>query len=195
MRISFLVNCYKLCTVLIFVLMGFCCAPQDLRAQNALIKDVAVTNSDTHILAYFKLAHAFTPEMEEGIVNGIPATFTFSLDLLIRREGWPDKEIISYVFDHTLKFDNLKEEYHVELSENGGKVYSTRNLEEAKVMMMEVNDFRVCSLQDLVEGRKYTMRVKASLERKKLPLNFHYFIPFWRFWDFETDYYHVSFRY
>ncbi len=178
-----------------FVLFGLLVMPLELQAKDAIIKDIVITNSTSHVLAYFKVMYAFTPQMEEGVVNGIPATFSFSMDLLMRRKGWPDKEIASFNFDHTLTYDNLKEIYRVTFSEKGGKAIATEKIEESKSLMSAVHDFKVCRLQDMIPGREYILRVKASLERKKLPLNFHYLIPFWRFWDFDTDYYSVHFKY
>ena len=62
-------------------------------------------------------------------------------------------------------------------------------------MMTEVNGVKVVDLSRLKPGNDYFLSVKARLERKTLPLFFHYLIPFWKLRDYETDWHYVEFRY
>ena len=133
--------------------------------------------------------------MEEGIKNGIPVSFTFYVELLRNRKGWLNQEVVSLEFDHTLSFDTLKEEYSVVLLENPDQVIRTQSFGEAQDKMSRINGLAVSSLSSLQPDGEYRLRVKAKLAEKKLPLYFHYVIPFWGLWDFETDWYSVEFRY
>lgn len=164
-------------------------------AQDASLEEVIVTNSSKDVLLYLKATNAFASDMEEGIKNGIPVTFTFFVELYRIRTFWPDEEIVSATFDHTLTYDNLKEEYRVELFEKKGKTIRTKSLDEAKVLMTQVNGFTVTRLDALIPDEEYLLKAKALLAEKTLPLYFHYVIPFWKLWDFETDWYDVEFRY
>lgn len=171
------------------------CMPGMLHAEEASINDVIVTNSTKELLVYFSVSDAFTPEMEKGIHSGIPVTFTFKVNLERPRNGWLDQKLVSLSFEHTLSYDNLKEEYHIECSEQGGKGSIVKSLAEAKALMAEVNGLKVAPLDQLVPETSYTLSVMTYLDKKTLPLNFHYLIPFWGLWDFKTDWYTVEFRY
>lgn len=187
------------CIRLGFLVFAVCAvslsAPHDLHAQGASIKEVVLTNSNDDLLLYFTVSNAFTPEMEEAVRNGIPATFTFFVELYRNRKGWLDQEVVAMTFDHTLSYDNLKEEYRVKFFEKKGKEVTTKSLAEAKLLMSEVNGFAVTSLDLLRLDGEYVLKVKARLAEKTLPLYFHYLIPFWKLWHFETDWYDVEFRY
>ena len=168
---------------------------QPVCAQDASIKDMIVNNSSNKLLLYLTVIEAFTEDMEKGIQNGIPATFTYYVNLYKIRKGWLDTEVDSHTFTRTLTYDNLKEEYNIIFTDKGNKEITVQNLDDAKTAMTELNGFQVTSLDNLTSGSSYTLKVKASLAKKTLPLYFHYLIPFWRLWDFETDWHYVEFRY
>ncbi len=168
--------------------------PRTLAAQEPALREIVVSNSDTDILLYLEVVNAFTAEMEEGIKNGIPATFTFYADVIRNRNGWPKTTVASHSFYHVLIFDSLKEEYQVEHSEFGGKIKTYKSFDKASKCMSEVRGFPLVSLKNLEPDSGYTLRVKARLSKKKLPLNFQYLIPLWG-GDLETDYYTVEFNY
>ncbi|MBU0730849.1 MAG: DUF4390 domain-containing protein [Proteobacteria bacterium] len=164
-------------------------------ADGTAISDIVVANSRAEILLYCKVVNAFTTEMEKGIRNGIPATFTFYVDVYSNKNGQAYKVMLSHTFDHTLTYDSLKDEYVVELAEKGGKRVVFEDISEAKKRMAELNGLATVQLDALSPGNSYTVRVKARLAKKTLPLNFHYLIPFWGLGDFETDYSSVVFQY
>ncbi|MBU0485499.1 MAG: DUF4390 domain-containing protein [Proteobacteria bacterium] len=188
----------KICRVLAVFCCGFLfllATAGDLQAQSPIIKDLVVTNSAKDMMLYLLVEDGFVPEMENAIHNGLPATFTFYVELELVRAGWLDKEIVSLSFEHTLAYDNLKEEYLVRQTEKGDRTVVTRSLAEAKALMAEVNGLKICDLLELKPGVKYILRVKARLYEKTLPLYFHYIIPFWQFGDIETDWYNVELTY
>ena len=170
-------------------------SPQVLYARDATIDEIVVTNSTTDLLLYCSVVNSFTAEMEKGVRNGIPVTFTFFVNLDQDRDFLPDREVASLSFDHSLSYDSLKEEYRLTFSGEDGKSVTTTSFDEAKRLMAEVNGFRVVSLRSLIPDGEYTLTIKARLEKKTLPLNFHYIVPFWHLWDFETDWRSVQFRY
>jgi hypothetical protein len=179
--------------LLLLIFIGLS-GPGPVLAQEASIGDLVVSNSDTDLLLYFTVRDCFTAEMETGLHNGIPATFTFYVDLYQTRQAWPDRKIISHDFNRTLTYDNLKEEYRI-ISSTNNKNATTQSLDQAKTLMSQVVDFRVINLNRLDSEATYRLRVKVKLAKKTLPLYFHYLIPFSFLWDFETDWYAIDFRY
>lgn len=176
---------------LLFLLAG----NRESFARNATIEEFIVTNSSTDLLVFFTVRNAFTREMEEGIRNGIPVTFTFQVELSRKRKTWLNKGIVSHAVAQTLSYDNLKEEYSVLRQGSAAPVFRTRSLAEAKKAMSQVNGMAVLPLAALVPEAEYLLRVKARLDEKTLPFSFHYLIPFWNLWNFETGWYSVEFRY
>jgi len=179
-----------------FLLVIFTCfgGPGSIAAKEASINDLFVTNSDAELLLYMTVRDCFTEEMETGLHNGIPATFTFLIDLYQTKKAWPDRKIVSHVFNRTLAFDNLKEEYTIISSTNNNNA-TTQSLDQAKILMSQITDFSVINLQRLEAGATYSLRVKVKLAKKTLPLYFHYLIPFSSLWDFETDWHIVQFSF
>ena len=61
--------------------------------------------------------------------------------------------------------------------------------------MTEIRNIEVIPLKKLEPGARYQLRVKAELEKVRLPLYLHYVLFFVSLWDFETDWYTVDFTY
>ena len=175
-----------------FVLATLVMPASALAGNRALIRDLIVVNSTRDLLVYFTVEKAFSSEMEEAIRNGIPARFSFYVELVQEKKGWPDKVIVTLSFDRILLYDSLKEEYRVEFK-GENKIFTTRTLEEAKKIMVEVHDFKIASLFELSLKGKYRLRVKSLLAKKTLPLNFQYILPFSALWEFETGWYSTEF--
>ncbi len=175
-------NIFFKITVLAFLFILPC---HPAGAQDATISDLAAVNSDTHLLVYLTVKDCFTEEMLTGVHNGIPATFTFFVNIYETREMWPDKKIFSYSFDRTLSFDNLKEQYTVTSSANNRSI-TTETLSEAKLLLAEVADLKTAQLDHFKPDTLYRIEVKAKLEKKTLPWYYQYLFPFSSLWDFET---------
>jgi hypothetical protein len=90
-----------------------------------------------------------------------------------------------------MEYDSLKKEYLVHRNERGDSK-ATASLEEAQKLMSEINGFRVLALDELDPQTSYTLRAKAKLARKTLPLYFHYLIPFSSPWNFETKWHELT---
>ncbi len=159
------------------------------------LTEMVAANSKRDLIIFGRVENAFTPEMEKGIKNGIPATFTFEVKLVREVRDWPDRELINIAFDHQLAYDNLKDEYRITLGEEGGREVTTSSFDRAREIMTTINGVRVMGLSGLKAGETYALWAQVRLERATLPLYFHYLIPFWGVWDLKTDWSHVKFRY
>lgn len=183
-------------TALVFVL---CClpAPYALGAGGtvgeAVLRDVVVTNSSRDLLLYLRVDNAFKAELLTGVQNGLPLTFSFQIKLDMERGTWFNKEIYSGIVKHTLLYDNLKKQYTVITAEKPAGFITTK-LSEAERVMAQLNGVRVVPLSALEPDRHYILKARMLVEKKSLPFNFSYLIPF-SFWNLETDWYSVEFRY
>jgi hypothetical protein len=166
-----------------------------LHAAEATLSDVIVTNTQEDLLVFFDIKGCFTRNMEEAILNGIPTTFTIFIKLYKTRLLWLDASIASIKIEHTIKYDSLKNEFRVKRSEENHNELVFKEFEEAKKAMAEIRNIEVVPLRDLQKKGKYQLRVKAELEKVRLPLYLHYVLFFVSLWDFETDWYTVDFTY
>lgn len=169
--------------------------PSPLQAAEATLSDIIVTNTQEDLLVFFDIQGCFTREMEEAILNGIPTTFTIVIKLYRTRAVWFDASIASITLEHTIKYDSLKNDFRVTRSEEGDTELVVKDFETAKKTMAEIRNIRVVSLKELQARGKYQLRVKAELEKVRLPLYLHYVLFFVSLWDFETDWYTVDFIY
>lgn len=183
---------YLLLSFLFFTLAVFF----DVRnsyGQEAAISDFTVANSEESLLLYLAVTDWLTEDMEAAIHNGIPITFAFTIDLFAKRPKWPDKKIRKLEFSHVMEYDSLKKQYRIHRNEKGDSKV-TSSLEEAKKLMSEINGFKVLRLDDLDSKTSYTLRAKAKLARKTMPLYVHYLIPFSSPWNFETKWQKLTLR-
>lgn len=188
------------CVIFIALLLSLCslsalAAPPRARAAagEAVLRDLVVTNSSRDLLLYLRVENAFKSELLTGVQNGLPLTFSFQIKLNMERGSWFNKEIYSGTVKHTLLYDNLKKQYTVITAEKSAAFITTK-LPEAERVMAQLNGVKVVPLSALEPDRHYILQARVVVEKKSLPFNFSYLIPF-SFWNLETDWYSVEFRY
>jgi hypothetical protein len=180
----------------VFFLIFLLVIPQvPVWGKQAQITDIIVTNNQDSLLLYFYTKGCFTAEMNKAIMNGIPTTFTFLIELYKPRPFWPDRRLSSLKLHHTIKYDSLREEYSVILSERGNQTFVMKEFSKAQEMMADVSNIQVSSLHSLEKNNQYQLRIKAELNKVRLPLYLHYVLFFVSLWDFETDWFVVDFVY
>jgi hypothetical protein len=162
--------------------------------EKAVVRDLVVANSSRDLLLYFQVGEIFRDDMEEGVLNGIPASLTFLVTLRELKNGRPGQPLAELTINHTLSYDALREAFRLNLSEVKG-VQTCTSLDKARKMLSEVNGAQVVGLNILRPGGEYDLGVKVRLEGKSLPLSINYLAPFWQTGEHESDWYHVQFKY
>lgn len=164
-------------------------------AQKANLADIVVTNTEEKLIVYFNVENCFTPEMLRAIESGLSTTFTFYINLYKKRDFWLDPLIAEVEVQHTVRYDQLKRQYELRLTEMDGEVLLVQDPEEMRRVMAEVVALEVVPLDELEKGSQYQIQMMAELEKVRLPLYLHYLLFFVSLWDFETDWYAVDFLY
>lgn len=164
-------------------------------AQNATLKNIIVTNTRDDLLIYLTVEGAFHKDTETAISSGVPATFSFFVNLYQTRSFWFDKKISELEILHTINYDTLKTEYIVERSSDANPQKVVKSFDEAKKLMAEIDSLKVVELNRLEKGRQYQIRTKAKLSKLTLPFYLHYVLFFVALWDFDTDWYTIDFIY
>jgi hypothetical protein len=163
--------------------------------QEVQFKDITITTSAHHLLLFGVVQNSHQKDLEQALHSGIPMQFTFHVELFRTRENWPDEELVSLEFNHTLKFDTLKESYQLEIEEQKNRTFNYSKLDEAMTIMNDINGLRVIELAKLLPDNSYELRMKAELFEKTLPMNLHYIVPFISMWNMETDWVTIEFTY
>ncbi len=157
--------------------------------------DIIITTSESHLLLFATVKNGFTDEMIQATHNGIPITFNFDIELEAVHNNWFDSTLLETTLIHTLRYNSFKQEYEVTISEKNGQATTTRSLEEAKQLMVEISGFPLIERKNLIPDAPYALKIKATLTETTLPLGMHYVLPFTSLWNFETDWRTVEFRY
>jgi hypothetical protein len=155
--------------------------------------EITVTSSSSHLLFFAQLKNSFTEEMIEGLHSGLPVKFTFFVELAPTEEGWNSERSITLITNHIVTYDTLKDTYTVEIEESGKRFHTLDNLEDARQTANEINGLRIVELSELRPDTSYSIRVRADLYKKTLPMGLHTLIPFISWWDITTDWYSITF--
>jgi len=180
--------------LLLLIVLCLCPAPATAEERPEL-KDIIITTSSSHLLLFATVKNGFTDEMIQGIKNGLPITFTFHVELDQVRNNWFDSTLVETTIRHTMRYDPLKEEYQVSFSERKGHTVTTRSLDEACQLQAEVSGFPLIERSRLLPDAAYALHIKATLAENTLPLGMQTIIPFSSYWDFDTDWRTIEFRY
>lgn len=164
-------------------------------AEKAKINNMIVTNTRDDLLFYASVRDAFNDKMIEAVKNGVPATFTFYIEVSQLRGMWFDKEIADIEVTHTIKHNSIKEEYSVFLSWEGDDPAVFKSFEAARQYMTKISAMPLCKMDRLEKDAKYQIRIKAELDKLTLPFYLHYVLFFVTFWDVETDWHKINFTY
>lgn len=165
-------------------------------AQDAKLSNIIVTNTRDDLLLYLAVEGAFQEKMDQAILRGVPATFSFFVNLYRSRNLWPDKQIADITVTNRIKYNAMKREFIITRSWEGDKPTIVKTFEDAKKLMTEVDSLKIIALRRLVKGNQYQIQAKAELDRLTLPFYLHrvfFFVS--SFWDFETDWYTIDFIY
>jgi hypothetical protein len=177
-------------------IMLFFLLPATALAENqAVIENIKLANTRDDLLTYFDVKKAFTPKINQAVLNGIPTTFSFYVSLYKTQGSWFDKKIADIQFKSTLKYNALKKNFSVLRSWKDKDAVIVQTFKEAKSLMTEIDNLKILPLNQLTKGDKYQLRIKAKLDRVTLPLSLHYVLFFVSFWDFETNWYLINFIY
>ncbi|MDY0374649.1 MAG: DUF4390 domain-containing protein [Desulfobacterium sp.] len=166
-----------------------------MASQKAVLENIILTNTRDDLVVYFDVKNAFTPEMEEAVLNGIPTSFSFVAAIYRSRTAWFDKKLSALEVTSTLKYNSLKQEFSVHRPWKTEPLSVVTSFEEAKALMIEIDNLLVTPLSTLTKGEKYQIRIKAELSKVTLPLYLHYVLFFLSLWDFETAWHTVEFIY
>lgn len=164
-------------------------------AETAVIKNMTVKNTRDNLLLYFELEHSFTERVLKAVESGVKISFSFPVQVYKKRRMWPDENIVDTMLHHTIKYDALKKEYVITRSWKTEKTITIETLVDAEKVMNHVDGYSLISVDNLERGDLYQIRVKAEQDNLSLPYYLKYFLFFFSFWEFETEWCLIDFEY
>lgn len=156
--------------------------------------ELTVTTSSSHLLLFGLLENGFTDEMVQGLHSGLPIHFTFYVELNQTAKTGEGTLLASITTDHIISYDTLKETYNVEIEESGKRFFSYEKLPQAQQAANEINGLKVIQLAELQPDTSYTLKLRAELYKKTLPMGLHAVVPFVSWWDVKTKWHSVTFN-
>lgn len=168
-------------------------SPKDVHA--AYMTDMVVTNTRDNLILFVKVEGAFTVKMKEAIMNGIPTSFLYFVNVARVRPFFPDQTVSSLKLTHTIKYDNLRKIYTVKRSWEDNRPLTTDSFQEAQSWMSEIKSLPVVPLAELKKGGRYKVKAKTELDKFTLPFYLNYLFFFVSLWDFKTEWHSVDFVY
>lgn len=178
----------KIFLVGLIICLSWYWIPVRSSGSHARIKDVLITNNASDITVFAKVSDCFNQKMENAILAGAPTTFTFLVELYWEREGHVDKKISSKRIKQTVKYDLVKKIFFMSSTESR-QISEFQDMHSAKKAMSELNGVVLAPVSSIQKNRKYYIRIKAKLDKIRLPMHMEHVFFFVSLWDFETDWY------
>ncbi len=156
-------------------------------AAGARITDIIVTPAGESLVVFATLEEAFTSEIEESIVNGVPTTFTYQVRLMRERALFPDAEVATLTVRQSVAYDLLKDEFQfVRDDSRRNSTRVTKSYGELKRWMAELAGVTLASRRLLEPEERYYVRVKAEIRSVSLIFPLNYLLFFVSFFNFDT---------
>jgi len=174
-----------LLTTSLLVAIGMLLFPLSSYGRQAHIRELLITADARSIKLYAVLTDCFTHHMEKAIMAGVPTKFTFYIELWEEKPHWFDRRIVRLKVHHTLKYDNVKNVFYVYADEREAAGFP--DMESAKRAMAELSGVPIIPRSVLSTRKPYYLRVKAMLEKVRLPMHMEVLFFFVSLWNFETD--------
>lgn len=170
-------------------------AVEAVATDEARIADLKADAQDGDLKLSFRIENCFTPDMLDAIKSGVATTF--KILIVLERPGPPlfRAKLLDTHLEHSLKYDQLTDEYHLTLPERPKPSLATSDFDEARRLMSRVRNISILPLWRLDRNQVYRLRVKAELSKVRLPMPLRYIFFFVSLWDFETDWQSVDFQY
>lgn len=184
----------KRLTELIIVALVLILLPFSAFSEQARIKNTLITDNKKELLIYFRVEGCFSSKIEEAIQSGIPTTFIYKIVLYNKSGESLASQIASRDISHTIKFDPLRKDYTITVSEKK-EPEVVKDFNIAKEKMSMVNALSLTTLDRLDKDKQYSLQIKAELDTIKLPAPLNYLFFFVSYWDFETAWETVEFTY
>lgn len=175
--------------VLPLLALAAAAAPAWGRTGQAYIDGVALRRGPrAELQVSFRVQNALDQRLADTLDSGLPLRFTYFIQVVRPRDMFPDQIVSQATLERTLVKDNLKNRFRVALGA-GAEERDLATLGEAQELMARVEGARVYLPESGAPSAPLLLKIKAKLQKFRLPFQLHYLFAFVSYWDVETDWY------
>ncbi|MCZ6661143.1 MAG: DUF4390 domain-containing protein [bacterium] len=121
-----------------------------------------LVNSRGKLCVSTRLNGGFSKDITETITSGIPATFSYEIEVWRQRRRWKDKFMDSKVLDRVVTFNSLRGEFKVvQKGSSGSWKRKSKHLQEVKNWVTLVDTLPLVKLSTLDPSNEYYVRVRV----------------------------------
>ncbi len=161
-------------------------------AENAYMESLKLSYGEGYLRVTSNLVVSFTGKIREIILSGLDTVFIFEIRVRRRNDFWFNEIIFSREITHSIKYDTLKREYKVRLSEEDlpgtgtPKENITRDFQQVKKWMTTLSNVRTVTSWAIKQGEQYVVEVRGRMKAIDMPFPVDYLNFFMQFEEFET---------
>ena len=144
----------------------FACACVFAAASGIVIKSADLQLADEAYKLSADVEISFDEAIEEAINKGVPLNFLVEFQVVSPRKYWFDDEIVTATTNFTLSYHALSRQY---LVSHNGHQNSYETLSEAKLELMELDDWKVLEKSQIEKGTAYkaVLLMRLDLNRRR----------------------------
>lgn len=123
----------------------------------------------------------------QAFQEGVPLVLELEIEANVERRFLPDAEVVSMTRAWQVAYDAIAQRFVVTDTASGAHV-SHATQEEAIAALSRLGGFVIADTSVLPEGRRFDMRVRATVEVGDLPAAVRMLL-FWKGWSRSTEWY------
>ncbi len=130
---------------------------------------------------------ALADAAQQAFEEGVPLVLKLEIEASVERRLLPAEDVVSMTREWQLAYDAISERFVVTDGRSGEHV-SHATLAEALEALSRISGITIADTKTLPEGRRFNMRVRASVEIGELPAAVRLLL-FWKSWSRTTEWY------
>lgn len=149
-------------------------------ASRAKIEDQNVTVQNGTMRLQATVENAFTQDINNLMLSGIPIVIDFQLRVT-RRKPSPSERLVDGTFSHSVTYNNLTSQYTVEVRRGiETETFLETDFSRVRSLMTTV-DYRVDDKNiAFVPGGRYKVDLKAKMDEQKIPFDVEFLLYLFR---------------
>ncbi len=127
-----------------------------------------ILQDDSYVLSA-DIDYRLSPRAKEALQNGVPLFWDIHVKTFQHRDYFWDKVLVDTGIRYRIQYYALLNMYRVR-DENGGELYNFSTLSAALDSMSVLRKLFILNKNNYVQGRRYAVGIKVTLDRDALPL-------------------------
>ncbi len=159
------------------------------RRGDAYIEGVRLSRGERgNLVLDFHVESALDERILDTLDSGLPVRFTYWIQVVHPHNFGKDDLVVDLRLVRVLEKDNLKDRYRLTFEEDGEQ-RDLGGLASAVEAMSRVEGVSLLPLDALAQDHPLVLKIKAQLQKFRLPFRLHYLFAFVSYLDVETDWY------